>query len=183
MAARDAVKQAPAIARNHCPNRAKSAEQMKLLYAEGAAKWGSAPTPNKTVKCMTLSFEGGNLSLVIEGIPTVTVSVSSLIAEPFAVTLRPQDVYALLKVLVAQNTDSFMLQIDPTGLLAVRFRDNVGYFAIFQPLCKDDGRLNNKRIGHLAVNGLSTEKHFDVVGHIRNANKKVTVRKNAVTTS
>ncbi len=159
-------------------------EHLKSLYTEGAAKWGSAPTPNKTVKCMTLSFEGGNLSLAIEGFSTVTVSVSSLIAAPFAVSLRPQDMYALLKVLVAQNTDSFLLQIDPTGLLAVRFRDNLGYFAIFQPLLRtDDGRLNNKRIGHLAVNGLSTEKHFDVVGHIRNANKKVTGRKNAVATS
>lgn len=31
MAARDAVKQAPAIARNHCPNLAKSAPDPRLL--------------------------------------------------------------------------------------------------------------------------------------------------------
>jgi hypothetical protein len=61
-----------------------------------------------------------------------------------SVGLRPRDIADLFKLLAEQNTDSFVIQADPNGLLMVRWSDKFGEYEIYLPTVNDKGGLKDR---------------------------------------
>lgn len=139
-------------------------DAVKTLYREGAAIWGGSKRPNKKTKEMELAFDKtGKLTLKIEAQPDVEVGTSGNTLLSETVKLRPQDLYRLLKALSEQASNWFLFEVDPSGAMAVFWRDTLGAYAIYQPLMTADKRLSDKRIGKMELVGPSIIERLEAV--------------------
>lgn len=129
---------------------------VKKLYREGAAIWGGAKRPNKKVTEMQLVFDkSGTVTLKTQAQPDVVVATSGNATVTETVNFRPQDLYLLLKALSEQPANWFAFEVDPSGAMSVQWHDNVGFYAVYQPLMTALKRLSDKRIGPMELVGPS----------------------------
>lgn len=137
---------------------------IKRLYREGAAIWGASPRPNKKVTEMQLAFDkNGTVTLKIQAQPDVIVATTGNTMVSETVMFRPQDLYRLLKALSEQVANNFVFEVDPSGAMAVFWKDTVGHYAAYQPLMTADKRMSDKRIGQMELTGPSIVERLDGV--------------------
>lgn len=153
-------------------------DAVKQLYREGAALWGTAKRPNKKVHGMEMTFDkSGTLVLKIEAQPDVMVSTTGNTMATETVSFRPLDLHLVLKALSEQTANWFLFEVDPSGAMAVFWRDNVGSYAIYLPIMTADKRLSDKRIGKLLSHGPSIANRLEASQ--RAEGKKSTRRKSS----
>lgn len=137
---------------------------VKKLYREGAALWGNSKRPNKKVTEMQLVFEKDDtVTLKIAAQPDVVVATTGNTMVSETVKFRPQDLYRLLKALSEQAANYFVFEVDPSGAMAVLWKDDVGHYAAYQPLMTGDKRMSDKRIGQMELTGPSIMERLDGV--------------------
>jgi hypothetical protein len=143
---------------------------VKKLYREGAAIWGNSKRPNKKVAEMQLVFgKDDTVTLKIEGQANVVVATTGNTTISETVKFRPQDLYRLLKALSEQAGNNFVFEVDPSGAMAVLWKDTVGHYAVYQPLMTADKRMSDKRIGQMELTGPSIVERLD---GMKGGNKK-----------
>jgi hypothetical protein len=57
---------------------------------------------------------------------------------------RARDLYAVVRLLIQQPTDSFEISGDDAGLLGIAWKDPVGEYTLYLPTTSDDGRLQGR---------------------------------------
>jgi hypothetical protein len=137
---------------------------VKKLYREGAAIWGTSKRPNKKVTEMQLVFDKtGTVTLKIEAQADVEVATSGNTSFSETVKFRPEDLSRLLKALSEQAANNFVFEVDPSGAMAVLWKDTVGHYAAYQPLMTADKRMSDKRIGQMELTGPSIVERLEGV--------------------
>lgn len=137
---------------------------VKKLYREGAALWGTSTRPNKKVTEMQLVFDkNGTVTLKIQAQPDIIVATTGNTMVSETVKFRPQDLFRLLKALSEQAANNFVFEVDPSGAMAVLWKDTVGHYAVYQPLMTADKRMSDKRIGQMELTGPSIVERLDGV--------------------
>jgi hypothetical protein len=118
---------------------------VQAVYEEYVSNWKKArEDEDKTFLPITLAHNGLRLSFEHAKHKSYLVPLGGEEKPMVSVGLRPRDIADLFKLLAEQNTDSFVIQADPNGLLMVRWSDKFGEYEIYLPTVNDKGGLKDR---------------------------------------
>ncbi|MEI6800361.1 MAG: hypothetical protein WCO04_14285 [Pseudomonadota bacterium] len=125
--------------------RVQKSDLVKLFYA-CLAEWARVRKADTTNKTITLEFAAGQLIAKRSGegdfaIPAVHNGHASV-----SLTFRAQDLYEVFGKLREVNADTFTLMGDRGGLLAITWKDPVGFYQVYLPTAAANGEMQSRRV-------------------------------------
>ena len=98
-----------------------------------------------------LIFNGKDLTIQITGVDPYTVQLEKDVGGKFKLTFNSRELYELLSHLEGQHTEKFIIKGDEAGLMAISWEDQIGYFAVHQPMVNAKGQTITRRLAPMRI--------------------------------
>ena len=126
-----------------------SIRDLRDAYTRFLSKWQGKASGKELKKLVSLKFSNQSLTLKCPGEEDVSVGIVGQVAAFAEMQFRPRDLQRLVEKLIRQPVDEFKLAGDKTGLLGVSWSDAYADYAVYVPICSNDGRLVSRRVSQM----------------------------------
>lgn len=119
--------------------------KVQEVHEEYVCKWAKAKEDEKkTFLPIIVSSDGRTLTFEHEKHKTFKISHGGTLKPIVTVLMRPRDIADLFALLVEQNSQDFVLSIDPKGLFHVGWYDKYGEYRVYLPTLNDKGVVKDR---------------------------------------
>ena len=134
---------------------------LAAMYQQCKNGWDKVKKADKTAKTVAMAFDKGAMTLVIKGEPDFTIATKAAFRTTPKVSLRAQELFAVLGKLAEISADDLTLEVDVGGLLRFSWANDLGQFAVCLPTATADGSLSSRRLQQMSAPTLAVSDEDD----------------------